>query len=197
MPSLSYQARVRSNFSEDKKYSYFVYDIPNERFSISRYARHLWAPCSYVTGWHTVIQLVLAPWFSSWPHRLRLLYCSSAVVAEILSFTLSNTTTVVSYDTCVAFCHRAWWKHLWFKSGWGLWRHLHPPLLVFNAVPSSQSLVMLKGLLFIFILFFSTSLLLASLTRGIFYPQRASGQAAVTGVYPSPPRYVALVFCRA
>ena len=38
-----------------------------------------------------------------------------------------------------------------------------------------------------FLLFFS--LLLSSLTRRRFYPLRASGQAVVTGVYPSPPRY--------
>ena len=42
--------------------------------------------------------------------------------------------------------------------------------------------------------FFLTSLLLSSLTRGRFYPQRASRQAGVTGVHPSPPPYVPLFF---
>ena len=41
------------------------------------------------------------------------------------------------------------------------------------------------------ICFFKSSLLLSSLTRRRFYPQQTSGQqAVVTGVYPSPPRYV-------
>ena len=44
--------------------------------------------------------------------------------------------------------------------------------------------------------FFSSSLLLSGLTRGKFYPKRSSGQAAVTGVVPSPPRYVPLFLSR-
>ena len=35
-----------------------------------------------------------------------------------------------------------------------------------------------------------SSLLLSSSTRRRFYPQRSSGQAVVTGIVPSPPRYV-------
>ena len=38
--------------------------------------------------------------------------------------------------------------------------------------------------------FFFVSLLLSSSTRRRFYPQRSCGQAVVTGVVPSPPRYV-------
>ena len=45
-----------------------------------------------------------------------------------------------------------------------------------------------------FFFLFSSSLLLVSLTRRRFYPQRASGQAVVTGICPSPPRYVPLFF---
>ena len=41
-----------------------------------------------------------------------------------------------------------------------------------------------------FFFFFSTLLLLYSSTRRRFYPQRSSGQAVVTGVVPSPTRYV-------
>ena len=39
-----------------------------------------------------------------------------------------------------------------------------------------------------------SSFLLSSSTRTRFYPQRSSGQAVVTGVVPSPPRYVPLIF---
>ena len=39
-------------------------------------------------------------------------------------------------------------------------------------------------------LLFFPSLFLSSSTRSRFYPQRCSGQAVVTGVVPSPPRYV-------
>ena len=45
------------------------------------------------------------------------------------------------------------------------------------------------GSAFVFV-FFSSSLLFSSSTRRRFYPQRSSGQAVVTGVVPSPPRYV-------
>ena len=41
---------------------------------------------------------------------------------------------------------------------------------------------------------FLTSLLLSSSTCTISYPQRSSGQAVVTGVFPSPPRYVPSIF---
>ena len=48
------------------------------------------------------------------------------------------------------------------------------------------------------VLFYSiySSLLPSGLTRWRFYPQRASGQALVTGVVPSPP-VRAFSFCRA
>ena len=46
----------------------------------------------------------------------------------------------------------------------------------------------------VFLIFFLSSLLLSSSTRGRFYPQRSSGQAVVTGVIPSPPRYVHSIF---
>ena len=39
-------------------------------------------------------------------------------------------------------------------------------------------------------IFLRSSLLLSSSTRRRFYPQRSPGQAVVTGVVPSPPRYV-------
>ena len=42
--------------------------------------------------------------------------------------------------------------------------------------------------------FLSSSLLLSSLTITRFYPQRGSGQAVVTGLYPSPPRYAPSFF---
>ena len=48
----------------------------------------------------------------------------------------------------------------------------------------------------IFIFIFNITLL-SSLTLGRFlrfYPQRSSGQAVVTGVHPSPPRYAPLFF---
>ena len=41
-----------------------------------------------------------------------------------------------------------------------------------------------------FFFFFKSSLLTSSSTRRRFYPQRSSGQAVVTGVVPSPPRYM-------
>ena len=44
--------------------------------------------------------------------------------------------------------------------------------------------------LFIYCIIFWSSLLLSSSTRRRFYPQRSSGQAVVTGVVPSSPRYV-------
>ena len=47
---------------------------------------------------------------------------------------------------------------------------------------------------FSFFFFFLSSLLLSSSTRRRFYPQRSSGQAVVTGVVPSPPRYVPSIF---
>ena len=49
---------------------------------------------------------------------------------------------------------------------------------------------------FFFSSFFSffPSLLLSSSTRRRFYTQRPSGQAVVTGVVPSPPRYVPSIF---
>ena len=43
---------------------------------------------------------------------------------------------------------------------------------------------------YVFQLFIKSSLLLSSSTRRRFYPQRSPGQAVVTGVVPSPPRYV-------
>ena len=47
-----------------------------------------------------------------------------------------------------------------------------------------------------FFFFFKSSLLTSSSTRRRFYPQRSSGQAVVTGVVPSPPRYVSLCLPR-
>ena len=42
----------------------------------------------------------------------------------------------------------------------------------------------------VFIFYSGVSLLLSSSTRRRLYPRRSSGQAVVTGVVPSPPRYV-------
>ena len=57
----------------------------------------------------------------------------------------------------------------------------------------------LGGYPFIYLLlrsisFFSSSLQLSSSTRRRFYPRRPHGQAVVTGVVPSPPRYVPSIF---
>ena len=46
----------------------------------------------------------------------------------------------------------------------------------------------------IFVLFYSSSLLLSSVTRRRIYPQLSSGQAVVPGVIPSSPRYVPSFF---
>ena len=60
------------------------------------------------------------------------------------------------------------------------------------------SLLFIGTILFLFcFLFFSISypfFSLSCLTRRRFYPQRASGQAMVTGVYPSPPPVRAFIF---
>ena len=45
--------------------------------------------------------------------------------------------------------------------------------------------------------FFLSSLLLSSLARRRFHPRQTSGQAMVTGVYPSPPPVRAFIVCRA
>ena len=42
--------------------------------------------------------------------------------------------------------------------------------------------------------FFPITFTFSSSTRKRFYPQRSSGQAVVTGVVPSPPRYVPSIF---
>ena len=53
------------------------------------------APSSYVAGWHTVVQLVLAPGLTSWPQR----FAAALLLiffAEIVSFILA--LILVSYD---------------------------------------------------------------------------------------------------
>ena len=47
---------------------------------------------------------------------------------------------------------------------------------------------------FYFSFFFKSSLSLSSSTRRTFYPQRSSGQAVVTGVVASSPRYLPSIF---
>ena len=47
---------------------------------------------------------------------------------------------------------------------------------------------------FCFLFCFPSAFLLSSSTRKRFYPQRSSGQAVVTGVVRSPPRYVPSIF---
>ena len=49
-------------------------------------------------------------------------------------------------------------------------------------------------LCYYFLFFVLSSLLLSISTRRRFYPQRSSGQAVVTGVVSSPPRYVPSIF---
>ena len=60
-------------------------------------------------------------------------------------------------------------------------------------LPSIYSVV--PGI-FLFLFIFFPSLLHSSSTRRRFYPQRPSGQAVVTGVVPSPPRYAPSILSR-
>ena len=46
----------------------------------------------------------------------------------------------------------------------------------------------------IYLFIFQRHFYFPALRMGGFYPQRASGKAGVTGVHPSPPRYVPLFF---
>ena len=63
--------------------------------------------------------------------------------------------------------------------GWQTQQHANTTVVILS---------MLIGAV-VFCFCFFVSLLLSSSTRRRFYPQRSSGQAVVTGVVPSPPRY--------
>ena len=67
-------------------------------------------------------------------------------------------------------------------------QHNQCPCRFFNPRDTS------KYELFFFSCFIITFPFRPTITRGRSYPQRASGQAVVTGVYPSPPRYVPSFF---
>ena len=110
----------------------------------------------------------------------------------------------VLYRSCIAppnsrlECRWSISRYVWYV--WNTWTLLsklrqdqHSPLATRHGY---QAMLGLGDVLFFLFLFRKSSLLLSSSTRihRRFYPQRSSGQAVVTGVVPSPPRYVPSFF---